>query len=81
MATAESSADFIARTNFKAIMEWLTARCILHRPEDPLAFCGELIGEKLAGRGAAAGVFDPAAANAYLKACYDDAMNDADERG
>ena len=31
----EDASAFLTRTNFKSIVEWLTAEAILNRPEDP----------------------------------------------
>lgn len=36
MSTPEEASDYLTRTNFKSIIEWLTAEAILNRPEDPM---------------------------------------------
>ncbi|CAM9295359.1 unnamed protein product [Choristocarpus tenellus] len=81
MASPEVSAAYLQRSNFKTLMEWLTARCILHRPEDPMVFCRDLLTEKIEMNGGNGAAYDPSSISKYLKECYDDAMNVADEHG
>ncbi|CAM9437536.1 unnamed protein product, partial [Discosporangium mesarthrocarpum] len=83
MASPEASSAYLQRSNFKPLMEWLTARCILHRPEDPMVFCRNLLSEKIEQNGGEGTPYDPSAISKSLKAreCYDDAMNSADEHG
>ena len=47
----ESAADYLKQSNWKALVEWLTAEAILVRPVDPLQFCRDLLGEKIVERG------------------------------
>jgi hypothetical protein len=51
MSTPEEASDYLSKTNFKSIVEWMTAEVILNRPEDPLSFCKNLIELKLDSRG------------------------------
>ncbi|CAM9178830.1 unnamed protein product [Scytosiphon promiscuus] len=91
MSSPELSAAYLERFNFKALMEWLTARCILHRPDDPMAFCRDLLARNIEERAGKPPAYDPSCAPRLLKACtkeeaehlecYDDAMNAADEHG
>uniref|UniRef100_A0A7S2MFV9 GAF domain-containing protein n=1 Tax=Octactis speculum TaxID=3111310 RepID=A0A7S2MFV9_9STRA len=69
--STEEVADFVERTNFKNIVEWLTAESILHRPEDPIVFCRNLLSQKIAARGDSP--FDAAQPTEYLKSCYEEA--------
>ena len=41
--SAEDAADYLSRTNFKSLIEWLTAETILSRPDDPLPFLRDLV--------------------------------------
>uniref|UniRef100_A0A7S1UDQ0 GAF domain-containing protein n=1 Tax=Phaeomonas parva TaxID=124430 RepID=A0A7S1UDQ0_9STRA len=79
MTTPEEAANYLRRTNFKALIEWLTAECILHRPEDPLSFCKAAIEGKVAGRGGTG--YSSEAPMEFLKATYAKASNSADEHG
>ncbi|CAM9142488.1 unnamed protein product [Laminaria digitata] len=81
MASPETSAAYLDRFNFKTLMEWLTARVILHRPDDPMVFCLDLLERNIGERGGKSAPFDPACGTRLLKGCYDDAMNAADEHG
>ena len=38
----EDASAFLTRTNFKSIVEWLTAEAILNRPEDPMTYVRDL---------------------------------------
>jgi hypothetical protein len=80
MATPEASAEYLARVNFKPLMEWLTARCILHRPEDPMQYCMDLLDTKIKAR-SASNTYEPRVASHYLTEAYDEAMTHADEHG
>ncbi|KAG5180831.1 hypothetical protein JKP88DRAFT_279299 [Tribonema minus] len=75
----ESSADYLERVSLKALMEWLTAKCILHRPDDPLQFCSTLMRDKLEARGDRQ--YDRRATAHYLSECYEEAMVNANEFG
>ena len=50
----EDASAFLTRTNFKSIVEWLTAEAILNRPEDPMTYVRDLCDMKLCERGAEA---------------------------
>jgi hypothetical protein len=80
MATHEASAEYLARVNFKPLMEWLTARCILYRPEDPMQYCMDLLGTKITARSVST-IYEPRVASHYLTEAYDEAMTHADEHG
>jgi hypothetical protein len=80
MATHEASAEYLARVNFKPLMEWLTARCILHRPEDPMQYCMDLLDTKISARSVST-TYEPRVASHYLTEAYDEAMTHADEHG
>lgn len=45
------------------------ARCILHRPEDPVAFCRDLLNVNIDARGGIAVPYDPSCAPRLLKVC------------
>ena len=47
----EDASAFLTRTNFKSIVEWLTAEAILNRPEDPMTYVRDLCDMKLCERG------------------------------
>ena len=47
----EDASTFLTRTNFKSIVEWLTAEAILNRPEDPMTFLRDLLDMKIHERG------------------------------
>lgn len=51
---SQEASTYLARTNFKSLIEWLTAEAILNRPEDPVVFVRDLIDLKLSERGAGA---------------------------
>ena len=57
----------------------MTAESILHRSEDPVIFCRQLLDKKIQGRGGSA--FDPEQATEYVRQCYADASANADENG
>ncbi|CAM9635261.1 unnamed protein product, partial [Ectocarpus sp. 12 AP-2014] len=81
MSSPEASAAYLERYNFKALMEWLTARSILHRPDDPMVFCRDLLERSIGERDGKTAAYDPTCPGRLLKECYDDAMNAADEHG
>ena len=54
MSDPEEASTYLARTNFKSVIEWLTAEAILNRPDDPLTFVRDLVDLKLHECGAAA---------------------------
>mmetsp|Transcript_4238 Transcript_4238/g.5855 ORF Transcript_4238/g.5855 Transcript_4238/m.5855 type:complete len:499 (-) Transcript_4238:164-1660(-) len=79
MSGPEEATQYLQRTNFKTLIEWLTATSILHRPEDPLQFCSDLLLGKLEER---AGVpYDPEQPAEYARATYAEASAAADEHG
>ena len=75
----EKAADYLSRVNWKSLVEWLTAEAILNRPTDPLQFCRDLLGAKLAGR---EGVdFRAEQITDWLRNCYTEATALVDEHG
>jgi len=79
MSTPEEASEYLARTNFKSIIEWMTAEAILNRPEDPMTFCRNLLDIKIDERGGTP--YDPEQPTDYVKGCYEEASNLADENG
>lgn len=85
----EKATDYLARVNWKTLMEWLTAEAILHRPADPVQFCRDLLGEKLAensstsinGNGSTTSTFRPDLLTDWLRNCYTEATALVDEHG
>lgn len=75
----EKSTDYLTRVNWKSLVEWLTAEIILNRPIDPLQYCRDLLGVKLADRGGAD--FRPEAITEWLRSCYTEATALVDEHG
>ena len=75
----EDASAFLTRTNFKSIVEWLTAEAILNRPEDPMTYVRDLCDMKLCERGAEAYAADHA--TKYVQSCYSEAASLADEDG
>jgi hypothetical protein len=79
MTTPEKATEYLSRVNWKSLMEWLTAEAILNRPSDPLQFCRDLLGSKLAERGGAD--FRPDIITDWLRTCYTEATSLVDENG
>lgn len=79
MSGPEEASDYLSRTNFKTIIEFLSAEAILHRPEDPVTFIRDILDQKIDER--AGGRYDPGQSTDYLKKCYADAIAEADENG
>lgn len=75
----EDASDFLSRMNFKSMVEWLTAEAILNRPDDPMVFCRNLLDLKIDSRGGVP--YSPEQPTEYLKSCYTEASNLADEHG
>jgi hypothetical protein len=75
----EKATDFLARINWKSVVEWLTAEAILNRPQDPIQFCRDLLGEKIAENGGAA--YRPEVVTDWLRNCYTEATALVDEHG
>jgi len=73
---SEGAADYLSKTNFKSLIEWLTAEVLFHRPEDPLAFVREVASDKIAKRGGAP--HDARDFDAYLQECYEDPSVDSE---
>mmetsp|Transcript_5627 Transcript_5627/g.7046 ORF Transcript_5627/g.7046 Transcript_5627/m.7046 type:complete len:100 (-) Transcript_5627:254-553(-) len=73
--------SWLLRTNFKAVLEWLTAESILHRPDDPLSFCKDLLEQKLAERRRPNDAFQPELLTKYLRDCYANAVDCANDEG
>ena len=67
----EDASAFLARTNFKSVIEWLTAESILNRPEDPMTFLRDLLDMKISERGVEA--YAAEHASKYVSSCYSDA--------
>ena len=63
----------------QSLVEWLTAEAILNRPTDPIQFCRDLLGRKLAERGV--GDFKPDQVTDWLRSCYTEATALVDEHG
>eukprot|EP00618_Florenciella_parvula_P012811 CAMPEP_0119507266 /NCGR_PEP_ID=MMETSP1344-20130328/27208_1 /TAXON_ID=236787 /ORGANISM="Florenciella parvula, Strain CCMP2471" /LENGTH=465 /DNA_ID=CAMNT_0007543883 /DNA_START=64 /DNA_END=1458 /DNA_ORIENTATION=+ len=79
MGTPEEASDYLSRTNFKSVIEWLTAEAILNRPDDPMIFCRNLLDQKIDARG---GVdYNAEHPTEYVRSCYAEASNLADEHG
>ncbi len=51
MSTPEEASEYLSRTNFKSVIEWITAEAILNRPSDPTTFVKGLLEQKIASRG------------------------------
>lgn len=49
--TPEEASEYLSRTNFKSVIEWMTAEAILNRPDDPVTFCRNLLDMKIEARG------------------------------
>lgn len=76
---AEKATDYLARVNWKTLVEWLTAEAILNRPADPVQFCRDLLGEKLAEHTGTN--FRPDLITDWLRNCYTEATALVDEHG
>ena len=79
MSTPEEASEYLSRTNFKSVIEWLTAETILNRPDDPTSFCKNLLEAKIEARGAVS--YAPEQPTEYIRGCYAEAANLADEHG
>lgn len=79
MATSEKATEYLNRVNWKSLVEWLTAEVILNRPVDPLQYCRDLLGAKLAERGGAE--FRAEQITDWLRNCYTEATSLVDEHG
>ena len=79
--TPESAADYVSHSNLKGLVEWLTAEAILSRPEDPVQFARDLLGQKLVERSKSADGFMPDEATQWLRATYAKAVAEVDENG
>lgn len=75
----EKAADYLSRVNWKSLVEWLTAEAILNRPTDPLQFCRDILGAKLAENAGAD--FRPEQVTDWLRNCYTEATALVDEHG
>jgi len=75
----EKATDYLSRVNWKSLVEWLTAEAILNRPIDPIQFCRNLLGEKLAER--TSDDFKPDLITDWLRNCYTEATALVDENG
>ena len=76
----ESASDYVAQSNLKGMIEWLTAEAILTRPEDPVQFARDLLGQKLVERKKQT-QFQPDEATQWLRATYAKAVAEVDENG
>lgn len=45
--TAEAGEAYLNSMGFRSLIEWMTAECLLSRPDDPLAFIRSILDEKL----------------------------------
>lgn len=77
--TSEKATEYLNRVNWKSLVEWLTAEAILNRPADPLQYCRDLLGSKLAERGGMD--FRPEQITDWLRNCYTEATSLVDENG
>lgn len=75
----EKATDYLAKVNWKSLIEWLTAEAILNRPANPIQFCRDLLGEKLAD--APDSEFKPELITDWLRNCYTEATALVDENG
>jgi len=75
----EKAQEYLSRVNWKSLMEWLTAEAILNRPNDPVQFCRDLMGSKVAERGGLD--FRPEQVTDWLRKCYTEAASLVDEHG
>lgn len=76
---SEKATDYLARVNWKTLVEWLTAEAILNRPADPIQFCRDLLGEKMAETTGTN--FRPDLITDWLRSCYTEATTLVDENG
>ena len=77
---SEEASDYLARTNFKSLIEWITAECILNRPDDPVNYCRNLLDVKISERGGGE-EFAATQPAEYVRGCYAEASAMADEHG
>lgn len=75
----EKATDYLSRVNWKSLVEWLTAEAILNRPADPIVFCRNLLGEKIAER--TSDDFKADVITDWLRNCYTEATALVDEHG
>jgi len=75
----EKATDYLSRVNWKSLVEWLTAEAILNRPANPIQFCRDILGEKLADQSSAD--FKPDNITEWLRSCYTEATALVDEHG
>ena len=75
----EKATDYLSRVNWKSLVEWLTAEAILNRPANPIQFCRDILGEKLADQTSAD--FKPDNITEWLRSCYTEATALVDEHG
>jgi adenylate cyclase len=79
MTSVEKATEYLGRVNWKSLIEWLTAEAILNRPHDPMQYCRDLLGSKLAERGGAD--FRADQVTDWLRGCYTEATSLVDEHG
>jgi hypothetical protein len=75
----EKATDYLSRVNWKSLVEWMTAEAILNRPANPVQFCRDLLGEKLADQ--ASQDFKADHVTDWLRGCYTEATALVDEHG
>lgn len=75
----EKATDYLARANWKSLVEWLTAEVILNRPPNPVQYCRDLLGEKIADL--ADSDYKPDQVTDWLRNCYTEATALVDEHG
>ena len=75
----EKATEYLSRVNWKSLVEWATAETILNRPPDPVQFCRDILGAKIAERGGTE--FRPEEITDWLRNCYTDATAMVDEHG
>lgn len=75
----EKATEYLSRVNWKSLVEWCTAETILNRPPDPVQFCRDILGAKIAERGGTE--FRAEEVTDWLRNCYTDATAMVDEHG
>jgi len=75
----EKATDYLSKVNWKSLVEWLTAEAILNRPKNPVQFCRDLLGQKLAEQ--TDDEYKPDEVTDWLRNCYTEATALVDEHG
>jgi hypothetical protein len=81
----ESAADYLSKTNWKTLVEYLTAEIVFNRPENPISYVREVLNNSSGNNDGSGGVaeekYDPSVASEWLKKCYADASKNVDGNG